>query len=387
MKKKLTYLLLLCTLLFSVPACSQMSELPDTEETNPVVAEEQTTNTEPASTTTENTDATDTSGQTDESLPQDNRNTASIDLSAVPEYSGSPAVEINGNVPFFSEEDKSRTDAFEEYSELDSLGRCGVAYANICTELMPTEERGEIGSVKPSGWHTANYNGYVEGNYLYNRCHLIGFQLAGENANPKNLITGTRYMNCDGQLPYENEVADYVKRTGNHVLYRVTPIFDGNNLVASGVLEEAYSVEDQGSGIQFCVYCYNVQPGITIDYATGDSHLTEGYTGEYATSSYYSTGTVKNYSGNATETGNAEDNTNDESSVESAAPEQAAEGSADQNTDAPAGDYIINTNTGKFHVPTCSSVSRMNDSNKKEVQESRDQLIAEGYSPCKNCNP
>ncbi|MBE5914143.1 MAG: hypothetical protein E7274_08780 [Pseudobutyrivibrio ruminis] len=181
---------------------------------------------------------------------------------------------VNDNVPYFSEEDLTRTDAFETYSELDSLGRCGVAYANICQELMPTEPRGEIGSVKPSGWHTVNYHEYVDGNYLYNRCHLIGYQLSGENANEKNLITGTRYLNVEGMLPFEDKVAEYVEETGNHVLYRVTPVFEGDNLVASGVQMEAYSVEDQGTGVMFNVYCYNVQPGITIDYATGESQLT-----------------------------------------------------------------------------------------------------------------
>ncbi|SEK58399.1 DNA-entry nuclease [Pseudobutyrivibrio ruminis] len=189
------------------------------------------------------------------------------------DYTDNPYTVVNDNVPYFSEEDLTRTDAFETYSELDSLGRCGVAYANICQELMPTEERGEIGSVKPSGWHTVNYHEYVDGNYLYNRCHLIGYQLSGENANEKNLITGTRYLNVEGMLPFENEVAEYVEETGNHVLYRVTPVFEGDNLVASGVQMEAYSVEDQGAGVMFNVYCYNVQPGITIDYATGDSEL------------------------------------------------------------------------------------------------------------------
>lgn len=187
------------------------------------------------------------------------------------EESGSPYVEVDGNMPDFSEEEKCRTDAFEEYSELDSLGRCGTAYANICTEIMPTEERGEIGQVKPSGWHTVKYPGLIDGNYLYNRCHLIGYQLAGENANEKNLITGTRYLNVEGMLPFENQVAEYVKETNHHVLYRVTPDFEGDNLVVSGVEMEAWSVEDEGAGICFHVYCYNEQPGITIDHATGDS--------------------------------------------------------------------------------------------------------------------
>lgn len=181
---------------------------------------------------------------------------------------------VNGNVPYFDTSDYT-TEPFETYSELDSLGRCGVAYANICQEIMPTEPRGEIGQVKPSGWHTVRYDDVVEGKYLYNRCHLIGYQLAGENANPKNLITGTRYLNTTGMLPYENLVADYVEETNNHVLYRVTPVFDGANLVASGVLMEAYSVEDSGAGVSFCVFVHNIQPGIVIDYATGDSWLAD----------------------------------------------------------------------------------------------------------------
>ena len=156
-------------------------------------------------------------------------------------------MEVNGNVPYFTEEDLT-TEAFEGYSPLDGLGRCGMAYANVCPELMPTEERGEIGMIRPTGWHTVRYDGVVDGNYLYNRCHLIGYQLAGENANEQNLITGTRYLNVDGMLPFENLVDDYVDETGNHVLYRVTPVFLGDNLVASGVLMEAYSVEDAGAG-------------------------------------------------------------------------------------------------------------------------------------------
>jgi len=195
----------------------------------------------------------------------------SFDISTVPEYSENPYVQINNNIPYFEEKDYT-TKAFESYSELDILGRCGVAYANICKEIMPTEKRGEIGSVYPSGWHTAKYNGLVEGNYLYNRCHLIGYQLSGENANKKNLITGTRYFNVIGMLPFENEVADYIaKNKKNHVLYRVTPIFKDANLVASGIEMEAYSVEDNGKGVQYNVYVYNVQPGIIINYATGES--------------------------------------------------------------------------------------------------------------------
>ncbi len=202
---------------------------------------------------------------------EQNENLQNIDKEELIQKEGDeqPYIVVNNNVPYFEESDYT-TKAFEEYSELDSLGRCGVAYANICKEIMPTKERGSISSIKPSGWQTKKYD-IVDGKYLYNRCHLIGYQLSGENANKKNLITGTRYMNVEGMLPFENMVADYVKETNNHVLYRVTPIFDGDNLVASGVLIEAKSVEDDGEGIELCVYCYNIQPGIEIDYATGDS--------------------------------------------------------------------------------------------------------------------
>lgn len=188
----------------------------------------------------------------------------------VPEFSGSPYAEINENKPFFTKEEIT-VNSFERYAPLDELGRCGPAFTNISKEIMPTEERGPIGMVKPSGWHTVKYPDIIEDLYLYNRCHLIGYQLSGENANEQNLITGTRYMNVQGMLPFENQVADYVKETGNHVLYRVTPRFTEKNLVADGVLMEAYSVEDEGAGISFCVFVYNLQPGIEIDYATGES--------------------------------------------------------------------------------------------------------------------
>ncbi|MBQ6992205.1 MAG: DNA/RNA non-specific endonuclease [Clostridia bacterium] len=196
----------------------------------------------------------------------------SFDLSTIPEYDGINAyVVLNDNKPDF-DESYFLSETFEEYSELDYLNRCGPAFANIGIEIMPTEERGEIGQVKPSGWKTIKYDN-VDGKYLYNRCHLIGYQLTGENANEKNLITGTRYMNVQGMLPFENMVADYIDETENHVLYRVTPIFEGENLVANGVQIEAKSLEDNGEGICFNVYVYNVQPGITIDYSNGNSKL------------------------------------------------------------------------------------------------------------------
>lgn len=193
-----------------------------------------------------------------------------IDPAALPEYSGSAYIILENNVPRFPEEDKDARYSFEEYAELDALGRCGPAYANIGLDLMPTARRGEIGGIRPSGWKNVKYEGLVEGNYLYNRCHLIAYQLSGENANAENLITGTRAMNTE-MIPFENEVADYVRTTGNHVLYRVSPLFQGDNLLASGVTMEAWSVEDQGEGVCYFVYLYNVQPGIEIDYATGES--------------------------------------------------------------------------------------------------------------------
>ena len=266
-----------------------------------------------------------------------------IDLSNIPVYNGKPFVAINNNVPFFTEKDLT-TNSFETYSPLDTLGRCSVAYANIGRDIMPVGERGPIGSIKPSGWHSVRYQG-IDGNYLYNRCHLIGFQLSGENANSRNLITGTRYLNIEGMLPFENMVADYIKATNNHVLYRVTPIFEGNNLVASGVLLEGKSVEDNGLEILFNVYCYNVQPGIEINYATGESKGPE-YTGTTVTHN-----TTKNSNNNINSK------------------------------------YILNTNTKKIHRPECSSVGKMSEKNKQNYNGNIEDIIQKGYSPCKICNP
>lgn len=192
-----------------------------------------------------------------------------VSLDNIPEFNGKPYIIINNNKPDFSEADL-KPESFEQYSELDSLGRCGKAYACISKETMPKEKRGSIGNIKPSGWQTVKYD-IIDGKYLYNRCHLIGWQLSAENANSKNLITGTRYLNTKGMLPFENMAADYIKETDNHILYRITPVFKNNNLVASGVLMEAKSVEDNGKGIEFCVYCYNIQPDIIIDYTNGNS--------------------------------------------------------------------------------------------------------------------
>ena len=282
----------------------------------------------------------------------------------IPTYSGTPYTEVNGNKPYFTEADLT-TQSFETYSELDSLGRCGVAYANVGQDLMPTEPRGEIGAVKPTGWHLVKYDN-VDGKYLYNRCHLIAYMLAAENANPQNLITGTRYLNVQGMLPFETKVCDYVKNTGNHVLYRVTPIFDGDNLLADGVLMEAYSVEDIGEGICFCVFAYNVQPGIGIDYATGDNWAEGSETYQSAAASV----TVE------TPAPQPETDTTVQSTPESSAPQESG-----QTT------YVLNTNTMKFHYPTCSSVDDMKEKNKQIYTGSREEIINMGYVPCKRCNP
>ena len=212
------------------------------------------------------------SGYSEESAQQypDDAYVVSQSEDNIPPYSGEPYTVIDNNIPSFDEADMTQN-SFERYSELDYLGRCGAAYANLSLDTMPTEERGKIGMVKPTGWQTVKYD-FIDGKYLYNRCHLIGYQLSGENANVRNLITGTRYLNIHGMLPFENEVAKYIKDTQNHVLYRVTPVFEGDNLLADGVRMEAYSVEDGGGGIRFNVFCYNVQPGVIIDYATGENY-------------------------------------------------------------------------------------------------------------------
>lgn len=209
--------------------------------------------------------------------------TQNVSIDNIPDYSGKMYVELNNNSPDFSSKDL-KSKSYESYSKLDSLGRCGTAEANIGKDIMPTKKRGAIGMVKPTGWHTVKYSS-VDGKYLYNRCHLIGYQLTGENANEKNLITGTRAMNVDGMLPFEDMVADYVKETGNHVLYRVTPVYEKKDLVAKGVQMEAKSVEDKGKAIEFNVFVYNVQPGISIDYKTGESTASKAVSGQKRTSS------------------------------------------------------------------------------------------------------
>ena len=254
----------------------------------------------------------------------------------IPTFSGEPYVVLNNNEPEFTTTDMT-TVSYELYSELDADGKCGMAKACIGVDLMPTEERGSIGQVKPTGWQTVKYDN-VEGKYLYNRCHLIGFQLTGENANEKNLITGTRYMNTEGMLPFENMVADYIRETENHVMYRVTPVFEGNNLVASGVQMEAKSVEDDGEGICFNVYVFNIQPGIDIDYATGNSWVKEEQ--------------------------KPSEHVNEETVI-----------------------YVLNTNTKKFHEESCSGAETIKKENKEIYTGTRSELIEEGYEPCGRCRP
>lgn len=258
-------------------------------------------------------------------------------LDNIPAYDGSSAyVIVNNNIPFFDESDFTE-ESWEYYSDLDELGRCGVTFANLSTETMPAEneERGAIGHVKPSGWHTVKYPEYISDLYLYNRCHLIGWQLGSENANEKNLITGTRYLNIEGMLPFENQVADYIKETNNNVLYRVTPYYTGDNLIADGVLIEAHSVQDEGC--VFCVWCYNVQPGISIDYATGESWITEN--------------------------GEPENTVSESSEIE----------------------YILNTNSHKIHMPDCSSAQDMKPQNKETYTGDPDDLLNQGYTYCGSC--
>lgn len=264
----------------------------------------------------------------------------------IPAYSGKAYISLNGGNPTFTEEDYT-VESYEFYSDLDSLGRCGYTMACVGTDIMPTEGRGSISSVKPTGWINKEYD-IVDGGYLYNRCHLIGHQLTGEDANKRNLITGTRYMNVQGMLPFENQVADYVRETENHVLYRVTPIFIGNELLARGVQIEAWSVEDEGDGICFNVYVYNVQPGIILTYATGENRL----------------------------------------DTDPAPVTPPAGGGEDGETEGgETVTYVLNTNTKRFHEPDCSSVRDMSEKNKQEYTGDRQSLIDDGYIPCGSCKP
>ncbi len=339
MKKYVSFISLLLAICLLFSGCGATTT--DNNNSKPSESISSITDTSESLSSTESESKPTTSTESNTKPPITSNNNV-VSLSNIPTFSGKPYVAINNNVPSFSDSDLT-TKSYEYYSELDRLGRCGVVIACVGQDLMPTEDRGSIGQVKPTGWHTVKYD-CVDGKYLYNRCHLIGYQLSGENANTQNLITGTRYMNVDGMLPFENLVADYVKETDNHVLYRVTPIFESNNLLATGVQMEAYSVEDDGDGICFNVFVYNAQPQITINYTNGDS----------------------SYNGSSTD--------NDTDVI----------GNQANNTTA---SYIANKNTKKFHYPECSSVDRMKESNKVYLTATRQEVINQGYDPCGNCNP
>lgn len=258
---------------------------------------------------------------------------------AYPAYSGDAYAVINSDIPFFTE-DELTSQSYESYSNLDELGRPGIATACLGPETMPleTEERGQIGMIKPAGWHTIKYPNLISDLYLYNRCHLIGWQLSGENANELNLITGTRYLNITGMLQFENKIADYIKNTKNHVMYRVTPIYENNNLICNGLLMETQSIEDDK--LSFCVYCYNVQPGIIIDYATGDSEPDKKVT-----------------------------NQNTETEITS------------------DDDYVLNTKSLKIHTPDCPSAEKITNQNRQDYHGNINDLLTDGYTTCKQCNP
>ena len=347
--------------------------------------------TEPAQGTQETTDDIEekTQEQTvteeqEKSLPSTENATTieeTFDFAAVPAYDGKAYVAVNDNVPFFTEEELSSA-SYETYGELDSLGRCTVCVASVGQDLMPAEERGNIGAVKPTGWHTVKYD-FVDGKYLYNRCHLIGYQLTGENANEKNLITGTRYLNIEGMLPFENMVADYVKETDQHVMYRVTPVFEGDNLLAAGVLMEGKSVEDNGEGVLFCVFAYNVQPGVSIDYATGES---------FADGTIVNDTSVQEEIKQSTSTSVQQEETQQpaDTSVTQQETQQPADTNVQQEETQQSAEtqtYVLNTNTHKFHKPGCYSVEKIKPENYAEFTGTREEAIAYGYDPCKNCNP
>ncbi len=291
------------------------------------------------------------------------KSVSAADLNNIPEFTDSPSVELNNNQPLFSAKEKQNKKSFESYSKLDKLGRCGTAYANISTDLMPRSKRGDISSVHPTGWVQNEY-AFISDGHIYNRCHLIGYQLTGENANKRNLITGTRYMNVKGMLPYEEKVTNYIKSTKNHVLYRVTPVFKGGNMLADGVEMEAWSVEDNGKGICYNVFCYNVQPGVMITYANGKNKADGTVKGNISAKSsgkYNKSKTYKYKKHSKSSSYNKSENASDE--------------------------YILNTNSRKFHLKSCGGVQNMSAKNKKTFKGKRSKLIEQGYKPCGLCKP
>ena len=402
--RRLSYLLLILTIAYLLCSCNLFGGVNSVDSSQYI---------------TEKSESGDEQDVTEE---QGNGNGVGFSPESVPAYLGNPSVEINGNAPYFRDSELTAT-AFKRFPDLDELGRCGVVTACLGPETMPVAARESIGMIKPSGWHLEKYEG-IDGNYLYNRCHLIGYQLCGENANELNLITGTRYMNTEGMEPYESDTAYYIRRTGNHVLYRVTPVFHGDDLVATGVLMEARSVEDDD--FAFCVFCYNVQPGIEIDYATGDgspavqddrSPEAAGRDEEKQTaeSDHTKSDAVRSEEENLQDV-QADDRSSDTTQTDAWNSDnvQSEDRSSqdvqtdDKNSDktegensnnAPSGeavkegdsaespDYILNTSSQKFHKPDCDSVESMAEHNKKAFYGTRDEAIAQGYDPCKRCNP
>ena len=361
-KSVLSIVCLLAILVSFFAGCG--SEIPDE-----ITTDATTTAFEELVTENDTEDALTDASETDESENKEEKTTEKSDktesvgddnskavLSNIPAYSGRPYAIINNNVPSFNKYELTAK-GYETYASLDSLGRCGGAVASCGKEIMPRdgEERGSISSVKPSGWVQAQYD-CVSGKYLYNRCHLIGWQLSAENANKRNLITGTRYMNTEGMLPFENMVADYIRETGNHVAYRITPIYNGSDLVASGVQMEAYSVEDDGEGICFNVYYYNVQPGVTIDYSTGRSR-SEGSKAE----------------------------TTKKQTIIAPAETTKKQVEETKQQNASTSQYILNTNTKKIHKTYCHHINKMNEANKKSYSGSIDDLYSQGYTTCGTC--
>lgn len=272
-----------------------------------------------------------------------------IDLTALPDYAGEPWAILNDDCPPFTEDDLAFSGE-PAFAPLDELERRGTALALVGPETLPTEEREGIGQIKPPGWHTVRYD-HIEGKYLYNRCHLIAFQLSGLNQEPQNLITGTRYLNTSAMLPLENQIAQYIRDTGNHVLYRVTPLYEGEDLICSKLLVEAASVEDAGQGLSLCRCLYNVQPGVVIDYATGESRL-------------------------------------DDSTPEPTVSPDAPTSTQSPDVEEPEGiTYILNTRSSKFHLPDCSGAAAISEKNRQNVSNTREELVEMGYAPCGQCKP
>ena len=353
----------------TVAGCSTSAEITTPTAAGPESpAVEHSASEEPESSATDAAALPDTAAKSPSAENPDASNTPAYhDL---PAYDGSPYVYVNDGEPAFTDDERAAAAGTELYGELDALGRCTATFAVVGTETMPTEERGSIGEVRPTGWKMGKYD-FVDGRYLYNRCHLLGFQLTGENANVSNLITGTRYMNVEGMLPFENAVADYVHATSNHVLMRATPVFDGDDLVARGVHMMAESVEDGGDGVAFNVFVYNVQPGVVIDYRTGESMAAKDAT------------PLPDVSGDGGDASSDGDGTGTKGSADGGTALSDSGAATEKGTT----EYVLNTNSKKFHVPSCSSVDQMSAKNRQDVTDTRENIIGRGFDPCKRCNP